>query len=389
MQITFKHIFLILLATWISINPKESFAQKKVETSGFLEFLNTTMAPPNSAVWQNMSGIYNRFNFSYYPTKTLQFHAGMRNNFVYGPLLAESYPVYKDLLTADPGYLNMTFDWASDSSYVLYTNFDRFYASWTKGKFEATVGRQRINWGINTVWTPNDIFNAFNYLDFDYVERPGSDAVLLQYFTGNFSSLNLAAKIDHNDEITAALMYRFNRWNYDFQFFGGVMTTDIVAGMGWSGQIEGAGFTGEATYFHDSEHFTDTTGILIASIGANYTLPNSLYFHVSVIYNSGGTSGPAGQGASLLIGQMSAKTLTLSKFDFFAEIAYPITPLIKANINTIVNPLDKSAYVGPNVNFSLTQNLSFFVMGQIFVGEAGDEFGGYGQLYYVRLKYNF
>ncbi|MFA5418988.1 MAG: hypothetical protein WC341_11075 [Bacteroidales bacterium] len=389
MQISFKHIFLILMVGWFSINPKESVAQKKVEASGFLEFMNTTMAPANSTVWQNMSGVYNRINLNYYATKSLKFQAGMRNNFLYGPLLANTYPVYTDLLTNDDGLVNMTFDVAHDSSYVLYTNIDRFYATWTQGKFETTIGRQRINWGINTVWTPNDIFNAFNYLDFDYVERAGSDAVLMQYYTGNFSSVSFAAKLDKDHHLTAAAMVKFNKWNYDFQFFGGVMNTDMVAGAGWSGQIQGAGFNGEATYFRDKDHFGDTTGILVASIGANYTLPNSLYLHVSVIYNSNGTSGPAGQGANLLIGEMSAKTLTLSKFDVFAEISYPITPLIRANLNGIVNPLDHSAYVGPNVSFNLTQNLGLMVMSQVFLGKAGTEFGGYGQIYYFRLKFSF
>ncbi len=389
MQISFKHILLILLAAWFLINPKESVAQKKVEVSGFLEFMNTTMAPANSAIWQNMSGVYNRINLNYYATKSLKFQADMRNNFLYGPLLANTYPVYTDLLTNDDGLVNMTFDVAHDSSYVLYTNIDRFYATWTQGKFETTIGRQRINWGINTVWTPNDIFNAFNYLDFDYVERAGSDAVLMQYYTGNFSSVSFAAKLDKDNNLTAAAMVKFNKWNYDFQFFGGVMNTDMVAGAGWSGQIQGAGFNGEATYFRDKDHFGDTTGILVASIGANYTLPNSLYMHVSVIYNSNGTSSPAGQGANLLIGQMSAKTLTLSKFDVFAEISYPITPLIRANLNGIVNPLDHSAYVGPNVSFNLTQNLGLMVMSQVFLGKAGTEFGGYGQIYYFRLKYSF
>ena len=384
-----KQIVIIALVFWTILFPIRVEAQKKTEVSGFLEFLNTTMAPSNSAVWQNMSGVYNRINFNYYPVKNLKFQAGMRNNFIFGPLLADTYPTYTDLLTTDNGILDMTFDWAQDSSYVFLTNFDRFYATYTAGKLEATVGRQRINWGINTVWTPNDIFNAFNYLDFDYVERAGSDAVLIQYYTGNFSSVSFAAKLDKDSNLTAAAMFKFNKWNYDFQFFGGVMNTDIVAGLGWSGQIQGAGFNGEATYFRNQDNFVDTTGILVASIGANYTLPNSLYMHVSAIINTGGTSGPAGQGANLLIGEMSAKTLTLSKFDFFAEVAYPITPLIKVNLSGIFNPLDHSAYVGPNVNFNLTQNLGFFVMSQVFLGDAGTEFGGYGQIYYVRLKYNF
>ena len=79
----------------------------------------------------------------------------------------------------------------------MYTNFDRANVKWTLDKFELTVGRQRINWGQNLIWNPNDIFNAYNFFDFNYVERPGSDAVLMELFTGDFSSVQLAGKLSY------------------------------------------------------------------------------------------------------------------------------------------------------------------------------------------------
>ncbi len=70
------------------------------------------------------------------------------------------------------------------------------------------------------------------------------------------------------------------------------MTDDIVLGMGWSGQIKGAGFNGEMTYFHSSENFSDSTGLLVASAGINYTA-KKWYFQFSGLLNTNGTNGPA------------------------------------------------------------------------------------------------
>ncbi len=376
-------LFLLIVAA------NSGFAQNNFEASGFFEYLNNTWAPENSGRWTNISGLYNRLDIHWYPANTVEFRAGVRNNFNFGPMMAGFYPFYTDILLKDYGYVDMTFKIAKDTSYLFYTNIDRLYFKYTIEKFEITVGRQRINWGMNLIWNPNDIFNTYNYFDFDYVERPGSDAVLIQYYTGDFSSVQLAVKADNNKKLTLAAMYKFNLSNYDVQFLGGVMKEDVVMGMGWSGQIGGAGFTGEVSYFRDKDNFGDTTGQFVASVSANYTFENSLFINGSLLYNSKGTTGNAGMGAFLFLGNMSPKTLSLSRCDIFGEVSYPVTPLIKADLSSIFNPYDKSLFVGPSLDFSLTGNLDFLIMAQIFSGKRGTEFGDYGQMYYVRLKWSF
>jgi len=384
----FKMAVIVLL---FSLLGQTGIAQEthKFTATGFLEYLNTTWAPSDQAKWTNLSNVYNRIDLHWYPLKTLEFSAGIRNNFNFGPLMARYYPYYSNTLLKDYGWMDLTFNLAKDSSFLLYTNIDRLYMKWTLKNFVLTVGRQRINWGINLIWNPNDIFNTYNYFDFDYVERPGSDAILLRYYTGDFSSLQLAAKLDYHHQVTAAAMYKFNVQNYDLQFLGGVMKKDMVVGMGWAGQIKSVGFTGEASYFRNLDRFSDTTGQLVASVSANYTFPNQIYLNGSFIFNSAGTTGNAGRGTFFMLGNMNPKTLTRSKFDLFGEISYPITPLIKADVSCIYNPNDHSVFTASSLDISLTENMGLFVMGQLFFGNPGTEFGHYGQMYYLRLKWSF
>ena len=356
---------------------------------GFLEYANTSWALPHLKQWSELSGAYTRINLDWYATSNFSLHAGIRNNFLFGSMMAGLYPYYEQMLTTDDGLMDLTFKLAGDSSSLLLSNTDRLYFKWTLNKFEITVGRQRINWGINMVWNPNDIFNTYNYFDFDYVERPGSDAVLLQYYTGNLSSIQVAAKLNKNKELTAAILYKFNLANYDFQVMGGVMQKDVVAGFGWAGQIGKAGFTGEASYFRNAKHFSDSTGQFVASVSANYTFKNGLFLNTSFIYNSKGTTGKAGLTNYFINGNLNPKTLTFSRFDVFAEVSYPVTPLIKVDASAMINPNDGSVFAGPSVDFSLTENLEFFLMGQLFFGDQGTEFGHYGKLIYARLKWSF
>ena len=383
-----KKILFILILLYGSLQlPAQNI--HNFSASGFLEYSNTTWAQNNQGIWTGKSGFYSRLNLQWQATDNLSLHAGIRNNFNFGSMMAQFYPYYSNMLTQDNGWLDLTFKIDGDSSYVLLSNTDRFFMKWTLDKLEITVGRQRINWGMNMVWNPNDIFNTYNYFDFDYVERPGSDAVLLQYFTGDLSSVQVAAKLNKDKALTAAMLYKFNLANYDFQLMGGLMDKDLVAGMGWSGQIGSAGFTGEASYFRNTKYFSDSTGQLVASVGINYTLGKGLFLNTSFLFNSKGTTGKAGLTNFFFNGNLSPKTLSYSRFDLFTEISYPITPLIKADLSAIINPNDQSAFIGPSLDMSLTNNLQFFVMGQIFSGASGTEFGNYGKMLYLRLKWSF
>ncbi|MBN3034308.1 MAG: hypothetical protein JW861_01880 [Bacteroidales bacterium] len=362
----------------------------KTDLNGYFLYLQAETFSSINGPWLGLGTIQNRLNFKWFPSESLTMSAGARNLFTFGGLFHRYYPYYKDLLLEDPGRMNLTGHIVSDSSYILYSHIDRLNAKWSWKKLEVTAGRQRINWGINMVWNPNDIFNTFSYYDFSYPERPGCDAVRLEYFVGPASSAQLAVKITDQDKVTAAGMYRFNRWDYDFQVLAGVMEQDLVIGGGWSGHIRGAGFNGELTWFHDDKDFIDTTGTLIASAGVNYTFSNSLFIHGSVLYNSRGTTEPAGRNMSILnLRELSPKTLTSSRASLFGQVSYPITPLIRADLAAIVNPYDGSAFFGPNMEFSVSDNTSLLLMGQIFSGKSRSEFGDYGQFYYVQLKWVF
>ncbi len=125
-------------------------------------------------------------------------------------------------------------------------------------------------------------------------------------------------------------MFRTNRWGYDFQFLGGVFEADdIVLGSGWTGQIGGAGFSGELSYFHPIDNFSDSIGQLVASSGINYTFPSSLYLEFDLLYNSTGTTGTIGFDPFLTRQVVTAKTLTLARWSNFGQISYDFNPLTK------------------------------------------------------------
>ena len=59
------------------------------------------------------------------------------------------------------------------------------------------------------------------------------------------------------------------------------------------------------------------------------------------------------------------------------------------DLSSIFNPSDKSFYIGPFLDMSLSQTVDFLAAGQFFFGDEGTEWGDYGQFYYLRIKWSF
>lgn len=336
--------------------------------------------------------IHNRLNFRWYATDVVTFGLEARNRLFCGQLVRE-FPLYEELVDTDPGFFDLSATLLSGESWFLHAMIDRAWIDFTKGKWQFTAGRQRINWGINLVWNPNDIFNTFDYFDFDYEERPGSDALKIKYYTGVTSSAELAYKIHKNrmedkTETTIAARYRFSKFRYDFQFLGGRMPEDVVIGGGWMGDIHGAGFRGEISWFTPREQSTGGRDALVAAISGDYTFKNSLYVHAAVLYNSMGESGNAGSRA-FFDQNISAKMLSPARSNVFGQLTYPFTPLFTGNVTAMLNPSDHFFYLGPSCTWSLGNNLELLVMGQLFSGAPETEYGELGKAIYGRLKWAF
>ena len=219
--------------------------------------LNGYITDMQSFIFQKLDGdwatdnlIHNRLNFKWNNSaNNLNAVLELRNRLIIGQSV-QTNPDYANIIKMDNGYINLSDNILTGKSYIFNSRIDRAYIDYTKDKFQLRIGRQRINWGQCFTWNPNDIFNAYSFFDFDYVEKPGSDAIRFQYYTTSTSTFEFAVKADNNHKVTSAGLYRFNKWGYDIQFLGGIMNEeDYVIGTGWSGNIKGASFTGEISYF--------------------------------------------------------------------------------------------------------------------------------------------
>jgi hypothetical protein len=339
--------------------------------------------------WTSDNLIHNRLNFKWFHiVNHLNGVLELRNRFITGESV-KNVPGYAALVGRESGYLPLSGNLAHGPSYIFNVSADRLFLDYTLGKLQITAGRQRINWGQTLVWNPNDLFNSYSFFDFDYVEKPGCDAIRLQYYTSDISSLEMVVKADSADRVTSAFLYRFNRWNYDIQLLGGVFNSeDIVLGAGWSGNISNASFRGEVSYFRPRKHFADNSGIWAFSLGGGYTFANSFDLQAEMLYNQQRESG-ASDFLNLYNMTLSAKTLSFTPFSMMVQGSYPVTPLFNVTLSGMYFPKMDGFFAGPSLSYSLSENAECALFVQSFGGRFQDQQTQYFHLIYLRLKWSF
>lgn len=331
--------------------------------------------------------IHNRINVRWLPSSKFTIAAEFRNRLFFGDLVRGTPGYAARVDNANNDYFDLSWVLLNDNGFVLHTMLDRLYAEYTAGNWEIRLGRQRVNWGIGTVWNPNDIFNAFAFTDFDYEERPGSDALRIRYFTGVAADIEIAVKaFDNWDEAVAAGLWKFNTGGYDFQVLAGLSRGDLALGGGWAGNIKDMGFKGEFTWFEPV--LNDGPDALAATWSIDYAFNNSLYLQGGYLYNSlGANNAPI---AGLFNFNLSAKNLYPYRHAVFAQAAYPFTPLLNGGIALIYSPVEVHAlFANPTLTLSIMDNWTLDMVGQLVFSKQEKNFTSPIQAAFLRLKFNY
>lgn len=348
---------------------------------------------PSKSYWISNHYLQNRLNLFVYPLKNMKGSVQLRNRVFYGEYI-QDISGYASQLEQDNGWVDLSKNVIDEDKYVLNMAIDRLWLQYTLGKFDFKAGRQRINWSQTFAFNPNDIFNTYSFFEVDYPERPGTDALRISYYPTFSSTAEVALSVDSANRVTAAGLYRFNKWNYDIQVLAGMLSeNDYVLGMGWSGSIKGAGFRGEATYFHPKNNVKDTTGVFLTSISFDYMFNNSLYLQLEALYNQIEDEESV-KFFQILRRPLTPKSLSFTEYSLLANGSYPITPLWNTSLSLIYYPKMNAVFIGPSVDYSASNNLTLSLIWQTFYGEfpnpltLKEEKKAFNFAYF-RMKFNF
>jgi hypothetical protein len=335
-----KYLILILI---LALRAATICAQNgNLHISGYLQgmpvWISADLPEPfeKDAFWEFR--LQNRLNVRWDMASNFTFHWQMRTRLFTGDLVQELHSIpgisYADLVDLDDGIVNLSWVIAEREKWLLHYIPDRLNLDWYNSDWRITVGRQRINWGINMASNPNDLFNIYSFYEFDYPERPGADAVRIQHFIDWASRVEFAFSPDREmRNSVAAALYAFNSHGYDLQFITGYYRNRFAIGGGWAGNLRESGFKGEVMLFTDLEE--NSTGSrqtnLVVALSIDHMFENSMFLVVEGLYNMNG-----GRDSFQLFGEpLSADNPSFSKFQFMSQASYPFTPIWNGSLAAI------------------------------------------------------
>ncbi len=319
--------------------------------------------------------IQQRFNYEYRVIPNFRFNAAMRNRVVYGDTVQANG--FAQWYSRDNGYFDLSHNWSEKEELVANTQLDRVYLTWQDRNWLAQAGRFRINWGMTTIWNPNDVFNTYSVYDTQYIERPGTDGLLLRRQLSFASNIELAfspSKQGHQQRY--ASRYTFNYGGWDGQFIGGKSRFDRFVGLGFSGDIKGAGVRGESSYFTPDDHgenepLGETT---ITSLETDYSFISQSNWMVK--FGLLHTSNPQipNSSADYFTHPLSTRTLSFTRLTGYAETGFDLTPLNRSTFSVIYYQ-DHSVYFTYSNQYSIADNWQLTASIQHFDGPETSLFG--------------
>jgi len=376
---------LFLLVDFTPLHAQEEEKRERWQIKGYIKELPYVSFDQKFANVYATNIIHNRLNIKWTPSVRLTGAAEFRTRIFWGDDV-RSTPNFSEQMRNRNEQVDASITWFETKNAAMITNLERFWFEYKKDKWALRAGRQRINWGIATTWNPNDIFNSYNFLDFDYEERPGSDAVKYQYFINGLSNVDVAISPSFsNPNSVIAARYFFNRGSYDWQFSVGMYHNDFTVGAGWAGSIGEVGFKGEMQYF---AHHDQTPSQFNSVLEWDYMFAKGWYLNGSFLWNNQGLIKPVDDWTTVSF-LLSPRNLMPTAYNAMLSTTKEITPLLSANLGLVYTPGTHIAIVLPSFQYNLSDQWDINLVWQSFYAELNNSFQPITYRIFLRAKWSF
>lgn len=332
--------------------------------------------------------IHNRLNFKINFSSKLTFRLELRNRIFYGEQV-KMIPDFGQIIDQNNNIHKLSHFWVNKKTFVIHSVIDRMLLRYSLKKWDIKIGRQRINWGINNIWNPNDIFNAYNFLDFDYEERPGTDAIRIQRFFNKNTFLDFAYKpAKEKEKHTAAMLFGFNKCKYDFQVLSGIYQSDLVIGGGWAGSLYKTGFKGEMMFFKPIINTKGKSSSYNLSTMLDRTFKKEWYASIGFLFNSDPTNESLGNG-SIYSSNLSSKQLFPFRYNFYLTLLKSFSPISSFNLTAIYSTEKKTIILFPSFIWSVSSNFEINITVQTVFSNEPSGYTNQATGFFIRGKWNF
>ncbi|MCK0152862.1 hypothetical protein MWU49_04045 [Alcanivorax sp. S6407] len=190
---------------------------------------------------------------------------------------------------------DLSSDWLNETTGNQQTRagheIDRLSWRYMTDLFAVTAGRQPIDWGTGRLWQPHNVFGAFAPTDLDTEFKPGVDALLVETWPSDFSSLAFAAVAapQHSDQRDSGAGYYRGQIGEQSELLllAATVDRDQILGAGWESAWGGMGWRVESAVY-ELEASDETPVFAIA--GLDYRFASDWVVVAEWYYQSAGAS---------------------------------------------------------------------------------------------------
>ena len=341
-----------------------------------------------------------------------------------------------DTLEADLGggfssksFLEAEANLSSGSNHDWRHRLYRGYLRIETERFELSIGRQRIAWGVGRLWTPIDRFSALLPLNLQPGVTPGIDSLNGQFNFFGFDYLQFvyAPGSSRKRERWAVRLHGVVL-DADLSAMGGIFEGAPTVGVDFSRNLGAGAIAFEAVFTSPrrdvwkvgdgSARSLSDYWQIVASFDINLDYGSGVYVLAEYLYNGnalgfgrgragvvlpffestnqapfqplppGAPPAPYVKGASNEIAG-SSRIITNSEHQLGLELGYDLTPELRGDFVTLVDMDGGSAAFVPSLRYSPFGSIELTFGAQLFTGQRRSQYGASQPLAYVLADWFF
>lgn len=250
---------------------------------------------------------------------------------------------------------------------------DRLTAQASVEGASLTVGRQAVAFGNGLFFTPLDLIGVFSPATIDTEYKPGVDAVRLDGFFGTSGTVSLVSAYVGDwtpDGMIHAAYGQGTVGVTDLGGFLGMIHGEPVFGVSTASGIGPVGVHADATLTLPED---DAAFVRAVAGGTWLPLPDTTVSAEAYVQTFGAEDPEEYLVVALSDRFTRGEVWSLGRWYTAVAVGQQITPLISANLGTVVNLADPSALLTPGLNWNLANNARLGVGAFVGLGERPDE----------------
>jgi len=355
-----------------------------LKSSNYFRFTNWS----TDRVAENI--LHSNLKFNWQLNNQSSVYMSMHNRFFFGESIENEESEYANSLEQSNHLVNMNWVFIENDRSLLHTAIDRFYYQYKNKNMVLRAGKQRIDWSQTIVWNPNDFFNTYSFLNFDYETRSGIDALYGSFMLDRRGKSSMQVGYAPQNLVSESIFaarYKHSNKYAEWQLMAGQLHEDYVLGFGWTTYIRATGFSGELSYFKDQNNLTEND-VFIGTLAAYYEFKSKLILHYEFNYNSN-PQNLEEEFFSIFFEPLTTKYLTFNKYSLAVLGQYPINKYWSIGATSIAYIDEERYYLGAYTKVNLPSKISFLLSTQLMNNEDEGLFNSGKKYLFSRIMWSF